>query len=166
MLGAVPLDALVVLGCRVQGGELRAAARRRVERAALAYHEQGARWVVASGGKRWDGFVECEVFARGLIALGIPPERVLLERQSLTTRGNARGVARLLGAPAPLELGLVTCDWHLPRARRLFERAGFVPIPIAAPSPPPAAHVRLWRRLRERGSLAIDLTLAPLWLRP
>src|SRR5262245_41702249 len=96
MLRAVPLDTLVVLGCRVQDGRLSAAAARRVERAALAYREHAARLVVASGGKRWQGAMEAEVFTSGLVERGVPREQILGETESLTTRGNARGVARLL----------------------------------------------------------------------
>ena len=66
MLRGVSFDVLVVLGCRVQGGQLSHAARRRVERAALAYRDEGATLVIASGGKAWQGVRECEVFARGL----------------------------------------------------------------------------------------------------
>jgi cyclophilin family peptidyl-prolyl cis-trans isomerase/uncharacterized SAM-binding protein YcdF (DUF218 family) len=164
MLRAVSFDVLVVLGCRVQGGRLSAAALRRVERAARAYREQGATLVIASGGKAWDGFTECEVFARGLVERGVAGPCVLEERESLTTRGNARGVARLLRGKPPQRLGLVTCDWHMPRALRLFRRVGFAPLPVPAPSPARPLHITVARSLRERASLALDLLLAPLWL--
>src|SRR5688572_29876841 len=120
----VTFDALIVLGCRVTDGQLAHAALRRVERAAQAYHEQGARLVIASGGKRWQGAMEAEVFAQGLRERGVPSELLQLERDSLTTLGNARGVARLLRHANAFRLGLVTCDWHMLRARQLFDLAG------------------------------------------
>src|SRR5512146_639916 len=104
MLPAVSFDVLVVLGRRVQGGQLSHAALRRVERAAQAYREHGSTLVIASGGKTWDGFSECDVFARGLVERGVPAEQLTLERESLTTRGNARGVARLLAGKPPQRL--------------------------------------------------------------
>lgn len=164
MLPAVSFDVLVVLGCRVQGGQLSQAALRRVERAARAYREDGSALVVASGGKAWQGSRECEVFAEGLVARGVPAEHVLQERESLTTRGNARGVAELLRDKAPRRVGIVTCDWHMPRALRLFRRVGFDPVPVPATSPTRSLHVTAARSLRERVSLALDLLLAPLWL--
>ncbi|HXK18651.1 MAG TPA: YdcF family protein, partial [Polyangiaceae bacterium] len=160
----MPFDVLVVLGCRVQGEQLSHAALRRVERAALAYREEGALLVVACGGKSWQGFQECKVFARGLVARGVAAEHVLEETASLTTRGNARGVAALLKGREQQRLGLVTCDWHMPRALRLFERAGLVPIPVPAPSPRRGLPTTLLRSLRERASLALDLLLGPLLL--
>lgn len=166
MLPRVSFDALVVLGCRVDGGALAHAALRRVERAAQAYREHGAEVVIASGGKPWQGFLECEVFAAGLLARGVPEERLARERESLTTRGNARCVSRLLRDRARGRVGVVTCDWHMPRALCLFQRLGLEvePLPAVAPRLPWAK--RRARAARERASLAVDLVLAPWWSRP
>lgn len=160
----VSFDALVVLGCRVPGGKLSHASLRRVERAAAAYAEHGAELVIASGGKVWDGRRECAVFAEGLLARGVPSERLRQEAFSLTTRGNALAVARLLRDRNVARLGVVSCDWHLPRALLLFRRLGLTPIGVPAPSPPRPIPIRAARAVRERLSLALDLLLAPLWL--
>ncbi len=162
----VPFDALVVLGCRVRGGCLSHAALRRVERAARAYAEDGAALVIASGGKQWDGRKECAVFGEGLLARGVPRARLLEEDASLTTRGNALGVVRLLRNPPHARLGVVACDWHLPRALSLFRRLGLQPIGVPAASPSRPLPIVAARAARERLSLAIDLALAPLWLHP
>jgi uncharacterized SAM-binding protein YcdF (DUF218 family) len=161
----VPFDALIVLGCRVHQGQLSETARQRVERTALAFREHGAELVIASGGKVWQGSRECDVFAQGLVTRGVPAERVLPERESLTTRGNARGVARLLQGRAVRRAGLVTSDWHMARALRLFGPLGLelTPLPAASSARPWHARGRLW--LRERGSLALDLTLMRLGIR-
>jgi uncharacterized SAM-binding protein YcdF (DUF218 family) len=161
----VPYDALIVLGCRVTGGQLAHAALRRVEHAARAYHEHGAEYVVVSGGKRWQGAMEAEVFAQGLRDRGVPSERVLLERESLTTRGNAFGVAKLLQGKSDSRLGLVTCDWHMRRAQRLFRLAGLEARALPATTPARRLHVQLGRYLRERGSSLLDRVIAPLWFR-
>jgi uncharacterized SAM-binding protein YcdF (DUF218 family) len=158
-------DALIVLGCRVNGGKLAHAALRRVERAALAYREQGTTLVIASGGKTWQGAMEAEVLAEGLIERGIPPDAVVQERQSLTTLGNARGVAQLLRGRPASRVGIVTCDWHMRRALRLFRLAGVEATALAAPSPPRAAPVRFARYVRERASQLLGQLLAPLRFR-
>jgi cyclophilin family peptidyl-prolyl cis-trans isomerase/uncharacterized SAM-binding protein YcdF (DUF218 family) len=162
MLRAVSFDVLIVLGCRVPNGELSHAALRRVERAAQAYRDEGATLVIACGGKSWDYFKECEVFARELTARGVAVEHVVQERESLTTLGNARGVARLLHGKPVGRLGLVTCDWHMPRALRLFQHWGLVAIPVPAPSPARPLHIAVTRSLRERIGLMLDLLLGPL----
>jgi uncharacterized SAM-binding protein YcdF (DUF218 family) len=164
MLARVTFDALIVLGCRVSGGQLAHAALRRVERAAQAYREHGATLVITSGGKRWQGAMEAEVFAQGLRERGVPSERLLLERDSLTTLDNARGVARLLLDRPALRLGLVTCDWHMRRARQLFSWVGLETTALPAPSPARPLLLRLGRCLRERGSLMLA-HFAPPWFR-
>ena len=171
MLRRVTFDALIVLGCRVSGGQLAHAALRRVERAALAYHEQGASVVIASGGKTWEGVMEADVFAHGLVMRGVPRERVLMERQSLSTLGNARGVAQLLrdvqrsgGRPAS-RLGVVTCDWHMRRALRLFRGLGLDAIAVPAPSPARPLPVVVARYVRERASQLLDQLFVPGWFR-
>lgn len=161
-LRPVSFDALIVLGCSVRHGRLSPAAERRVARAAAAYREHGPTRVVTSGGKLWDGRRECEVFARGLIERGVDAAHVVQERESLTTRGNAASVARLLAGEPELSLGLVTCEWHMPRALWLFRRFGLrvAPLPAKAPTCPLGA--RLWRDARERLSLALDVLRTPL----
>ena len=165
MLRGVSFEVLVVLGCRVDGAELSHAALRRVERAARAYAEDGADLVIASGGKAWQGHRECETFTRGLVARGVPAERILQERESLTTRANARGVEHLLRGRNITRMGIVTCDWHMPRALRLFRRVGLKPSAVPAPSPRRPLYLRLVRSARERCSLLLDLLFAPAWPR-
>jgi uncharacterized SAM-binding protein YcdF (DUF218 family) len=64
---------------------------------------------------------------------GIAPERLLLEGQSRTTAENAR-LSLALASPAPGETWvLVTSAFHMPRAMRSFEAAGWsglVPWPV------------------------------------
>jgi uncharacterized SAM-binding protein YcdF (DUF218 family) len=161
MLPRVTFDVLIVLGCRVSTGPLTHAALRRVERAALAYQEHGAELVITSGGKSWQGVMEAEAFARHLARRGVPEARLLLERESMTTRGNARGTARLLRGRATNRVGLVTCDWHMPRALRLFERFGLRATPLPTTTPGGPLHVVLERQAREHLSQLFDYLLAP-----
>lgn len=165
MLPDVVIQTLVVLGCRIQDGQLSPAAARRVERAAQAYREHEAQLVIAAGGKRWQGVVEADVFGQGLVERGVPREHVLSERESLTTRGNALEAARLLRERGVVEVGLVTCDWHMPRALRLFRSSGLDPVALPAASPRATRYHRSWRWLRERSSGALDLALLRLWFR-
>lgn len=160
----MPFAALVVLGCRVGPGSLPPPALRRVEQAARTYHELGAELVVASGGKRWGGTLEAVELSRALAARGVPSSRVLEERRSLTTRGNAREVTRLLRARGvERDVAIVTCDWHLPRALALFRRAGLHATGVPALAPSRGALAPLLVRAREGSSLAVDLLLTSLW---
>ena len=156
-------DALVVLGCRVSERPLSGAALRRVERAASAYREGLATSIILTGGRRWNGVVEADAFAEALVHLGIPREALVLERESKTTHENAVMTARLLAPENRRSVGIVTCDWHLPRALYCFRRAGLSSVGIEAPSPPISPGRRLFRALRERGAWVYVRAVARGW---
>jgi len=147
------LDAIVLLGCRIgPGGRPAAAAWRRAQRAARAWHEGVAPVIVASGGRRWHGVAETEALGRELVALGVDPEAIIREWRSLTTLGNAVYTAELLRARGSRHIGVVTCDWHMPRALASFRLVGLDAAALPATSPPAPVTRRLVRALRERGS--------------
>lgn len=146
MVRPMALDAIVVLGCRVRsGGALAGAARRRVERAAQAYASGHAELVFASGGRSWEGLTEADAFARALIELGVPDASIVRERHSQTTVQNARFVVRLARQRHLHRLGIVTCDWHLPRALAAFRRHAIDVTPLGARSPSRSPGARLSR---------------------
>jgi uncharacterized SAM-binding protein YcdF (DUF218 family) len=76
---------------------------------------------------------EAEMAGRFFLNQGIAPERLLLEGQSRNTAENAR-LSLALAAPAPGETWvLLTSAFHMPRAMRSFEAAGWtglVPWPV------------------------------------
>jgi uncharacterized SAM-binding protein YcdF (DUF218 family) len=109
-----------VLGCRSGS----AALERRARAAAKVFFERGASMVVACGGRSWSGVVEADALARLLVECGVPDDAIARERCSFDTLDNARFAAALLGRRGLDAAILVTCTWHLPRAKRLFERAG------------------------------------------
>lgn len=159
--------AVCVLGCRVGG---RAFARR-ARAAAEAFKDEMSRAssviVLACGGTRWDGVVEADALADLLQQHGVPTEKIVKERGSENTYENAVEAARILtdkpvgqgesraGHPAVV---LVTCSWHLRRARILFERAGLtVRRGLGVPPPSPSLFDRVWWYGREQVSMWRDL---------
>jgi len=76
---------------------------------------------------------ESEIAGRFFLDQDVAPERLLLEGQSRNTAENAR-LSLALAAPAPSETWvLVTSAFHMPRAMRSFETAGWtglVPWPV------------------------------------
>lgn len=153
----MPLDALVLLGCRIElDGRPSAAGRRRARVLADAFHAGRASLCVVSGGRRWHGVAEAEALMEELERLGVPTHAMLPELRSLSTCENARGVRDVLAPFGARHVGVVTCDWHARRALVCFRKAGFVPESIPAPSPalPPVPRVR--RAVRERVSYWLD----------
>jgi uncharacterized SAM-binding protein YcdF (DUF218 family) len=159
----VSLDALVLLGCRVELGALPGAAERRVVRAARAFEEGLAPRIVVSGGRVWGDARESETLGRALEARGVPQAAILLESASQNTLENARFSARLLFPSGLRRVGVVSCDWHLPRALWVFRRAGFEPFAVPAPSPAIPFGERSVRSLREHGAWLLGRVAAIGW---
>jgi len=157
------LDALVLLGCRTGPGPLPGAAERRTQRAAEAYHAGLGRLLLVSGGRRWGGQVEADVLASALRERGVPDHVLHLERASLTTRDNARYSAALLAKLGAKTVGLVSSDWHLPRALACFRRMGVDAEGVPAPSPDLRHLGRAWRRAREYVAWLIDRLVMLTW---
>jgi uncharacterized SAM-binding protein YcdF (DUF218 family) len=152
----MPPDALVVLGCRVrQDGQPCAALERRVALAAELYRSGVSRNVVMSGGRAWHGVVEADAMLASWIARGLPREAVTLERSSLTTRGNAHCCAELLRGQGWREVAVVTCDFHLARAKRHFRATGLDVVGYAAHVERPLSR-RVLLFLRELGARLIE----------
>jgi uncharacterized SAM-binding protein YcdF (DUF218 family) len=66
-----------------------------------------------------------------LVSMGVPTDVIQLEQQSRSTRENAAYVLQMLGS-APAQVVLMTSDYHMFRASRVFSKAGMriVPYPI------------------------------------
>lgn len=140
-------EAIVVLGNRPptdQHGQLMPETERRVRRGVETYEDGLAPVVVMTGGASPRGDIEAEVMQAFAIALGVPADAILVETKSQNTIENARFTKQLLsGEEQPARrphIILVTSPYHLRRARRLFECAGFEVQPTAADPPPSLLH--------------------------
>jgi uncharacterized SAM-binding protein YcdF (DUF218 family) len=148
---------LVLLGCRIAGpAALSPPARRRALQAARALHSGLTGHILACGGKSWDGVRETDALCAFLLEQGVPEKSLERESSSLSTRQNAHYAAELLLPRGQRRVWLVTCDWHMPRALRCFEGAGFEAQPLPALSPPIPVGAQLIRGTRERVCLAVD----------
>jgi uncharacterized SAM-binding protein YcdF (DUF218 family) len=117
-------SAIVVLGCRVTESRPGVALTRRLERAVLAQKQYPALPVILSGGRKWAGASESEVMHAWWQNSGALSSALITEDSSLTTRQNAAEVARLCEKLGYRHIVLVTCDFHMARAARLFRRQG------------------------------------------
>lgn len=140
-----------VLGCRPGS----VAFKRRASAAADAYVAascvRSRALVMACGGRSWNGHVEADELMVLLLRHGVPRTDIVRERCSLDTRDNACFAAHLLARRSLRDVSLVTCAWHLPRAARLFERAGLRVVARVSAGPCEATFVqRAWWFARER----------------
>jgi len=76
--------------------------------------------------------LEGDVSARYAVALGVPAEQVLKTGAVVNTLEESQAVAALVKGRTPpvSRILLVTTAFHMPRASRLFEAAGFTVVPF------------------------------------
>lgn len=122
----VPSDAIVVLGAWVSpSGMLSLESERRTLRGIALYKRGLAPILVLLGPDTAGGPTESDVRAEQARLHGIPADAILTEARARTTREEAARVKALLQTRRARSIILVTNAGHLPRACRLFERAGF-----------------------------------------
>lgn len=133
------VDGIVVLGGGFEGAinlvrggyELNSGGDRMVETAILARRFPTAKVVVSGGtGELFlEGEGDAATAPRLLTALGVTADRLILENKSRNTYENAVFTKELV-TPKPGETWLlVTSAFHMPRAKALFDKAGFATIP-------------------------------------
>ncbi|HEX7453720.1 MAG TPA: YdcF family protein, partial [Polyangiaceae bacterium] len=91
-----------------------------------------------------------------LVAEGIPERALEREGWSRSTRQNAHFAAKLLLPRGVFRVGVVTCDWHMPRALSCFRGAGFDAQPVPAISPQVSVAATLLRQTREQVTFHLD----------
>ncbi|MEW6577900.1 MAG: YdcF family protein [Chloroflexota bacterium] len=143
---ARPADVIIVLG----GGE--EGTTRRAEHAAALYHAGYAPHVLCTGGYSAGGAeIEAERCAQVVRAANVPADAITLERNSRSTAENARATAAIMAAHGWRDAVLVSDDFHLWRARWLFDRQGVrvYPSPAQRTSGPLAPTEQVYAVLRE-----------------
>jgi len=109
----------------------------RVLEAAYIYRLIGSPWILSSGGTS-GGFMthpSALTMRNGLVQLGVPVERILLEASSQTTRDEAVLIAPMLRAMHVTRIVLVTSDLHMRRSIGTFRAVGLDPVPAIAENP-------------------------------
>ena len=107
----------------------------RLEAGITLWQKKKAAWLVFTGGRMpWARQAEVEGAAskRAAIARGIPAEQILVTREVGNTNDEAHAVDSLMRERGWRKIILVTSAQHMPRAARLFRKAGvdFIPFPV------------------------------------
>jgi len=103
--------------------------------AARVYHLVHPEWIISSGGLIDPDEPEDpsgETMKDALVRLGVPSDRIVVERESTNTRDEATFIARLLPSLGSPKVILVTSAIHMRRAVGMFRAVGIEPIPAIA----------------------------------
>jgi len=130
--GALPSDPVVILGGGKVGWEaepdqvevLMEASFIRTFAGLRLWRELGGQGPMVVSGGGHGPVKEADLIAHLLRQAGVPAEQLLLERASMSTADNARGVAVLFEQAPRKTIYLVTSAAHMPRASAAFSRAG------------------------------------------
>lgn len=75
---------------------------------------------------------EAQAFRLAAINLGVPPERIVVEDGSVTTREEAQQLKAILGERHIDRFVLVTTPMHMGRSLAIFRAMGLAPVPSAS----------------------------------
>jgi uncharacterized SAM-binding protein YcdF (DUF218 family) len=103
---------------------------------ARVYRLLGNPLVIVSGGRtdpEAEAAPESEAMRIAVIALGVPPDRVVRESESTNTHDEAVAVKRMLSERGIGRFVIVTSPVHMGRALATFASEGLHPVPSASP---------------------------------
>lgn len=129
-----PGETLIVLSAEIEAdGVLGPSSYLRALYAVRAYRESPFRLIIVTGGRSGISPKPLgEAMREFLIANGIPAEIIRAENRASNTRENAQFVKPLLTGITGRTV-LMTSDYHMFRARRVFRKAGIDVIPRPIP---------------------------------
>ena len=118
-------ETLIVLGGSMLGnGMIGESSYWRSVYAVLVYRQDGFHHVIVSGGSEENpAFPVSVAMKQFMVCEGVPADAITAETASKTTRENALEVARLLAGDRGSKV-LLTSEYHMFRAWRVFTRAG------------------------------------------
>lgn len=118
-------DVAVVFGCRVyRSGDLSPPLADRVRSAAQLYEQGLVRYLIMSGGPGMGDVHETDAMRRYAVELGVPPERILIDRAGLSTRATVNNTLPVIRKRNFRRVLAVSNYYHLPRIKLCFQRAG------------------------------------------
>ena len=120
-----PAQAVVVFGARTYAdGSLSQALTDRVRTASRLVTDGYAPLLVCSGGPGDGDVHEVEAMRDFAISLGVPPDAIRLDRGGVSTEATVRNTAELFEREGIDTILGVSHDFHLPRIRMAYQRAG------------------------------------------
>lgn len=127
------VDAVVVFGARTYAdGRPSDALADRVRTGAKLVTEGYADWLIVSGGPGDGAIHETEAMRDFAIRLGVPTEKIILDRDGWNTSRTIRNTASIAEKYEFQRMIFVSHDYHLPRIRMEVDRAGINGVTVPA----------------------------------
>lgn len=157
---AEKVEYVVILGAGLRGEELSLTLYNRLNTAIMYLNQNIQSKVIVTGGRGpGEDITEAEGMKRFLIESGINESRIIIENKSTSTFENLLYSKRILEEQLSYsdnKIMIVTCDFHIFRAKFLAARLGFNPYGLPSPS---VSYLRPYYYLREYFAVIKSLLL-------
>lgn len=118
-------DVMIVLGCPAKkDGNVSPALRERINKAAELYHGGVAGTIICSGAAVANGYIEADVIAEALIALGVPDTNIIREKLAQDTYENMVNSKRIMQDRKLNTAVILSSPWHLRKASTFASKLG------------------------------------------
>ena len=127
-------DYVLILGGPIKDNKPSEILFERLKTGALFLKEHPSVKAVVSGGMTAKSCTlpEAEIMKTALMELGVEEDRIILEKEALTTLENFEYTSKLLGKDACV--CFVTSEFHIWRSKKIMKKAGVDYSPIPAPN--------------------------------
>ncbi|GMK42325.1 hypothetical protein PCCS19_53840 [Paenibacillus sp. CCS19] len=119
-------DAAIVLGAALWSDKPSPGLKERLDRAYLLYKEGKADKLILTGGYDHNGstLTEAEGMRNYLVSLGVPKEKLLLEKRATSTYENMLFSKAIIDREKMQSILIVTHDYHASRSKEIAEYVG------------------------------------------
>lgn len=141
-------DAVIVLGCGIDGDKVSPQLARRLDRAVEYCKKNPGAVVVVSGGKGpQENVSEASAMEKYLVERGIPADRILKEEKSVSTYTNLVNSKEILDNyfEKDYKVTVITSSYHIYRADMIAKKAGLDCTRVHADTPLYSMPVRYFR---------------------
>lgn len=127
-------DYILILGGPIRDNKPSDILFERIKTGAQFLKEHPSAKAVVSGGMTAKSctITEAEIMKNTLLELGVDGDRIILEKEAMTTLENFRNTKKMLGDNA--KVCFVTSEFHIPRSKRIMKKAGVDYSPVSAPN--------------------------------
>jgi len=115
---------VLVLGNKLLSGRIHPELQGRMDIGIQVFKEKSANYIILSGGKSNPdvNYAECEVMRGYAIEKGFPPEKIILDHNSLDTIGNAYFTMKIVDDLTNCsEVYVISSCYHMKRVKFIFE---------------------------------------------
>ena len=147
---AQPADAILVLGAAEYRGKPSPVLEARLNHALFLYLKGMAPHIITTGGAGGDPvFTEGSVGRAYLTQRGVPPEAIIVERQSESTAQSVAAVAEITRRMNLKSAIVVSDGYHIFRVKKMLESSGLRVYGSPRPSPAPEGWRDKWLYFRQ-----------------